>query len=115
MISLSNLANGSSGRAAWAEPSSETAGGASRGGHRRGDRLSNHHEFLCPSARTVVSAYREYPLSVVSPLHRRSWRCPRRRRRKCYKEIRPSHERDGLSVRQLPRPFHLHRRDVRRR
>jgi len=35
------------------------------GGHRRGYQLSADREFPCPSARTVVSAYREYPLSVV--------------------------------------------------
>jgi len=30
-----------------------------------GDLLSAHPEIWCPSARTLVSAYKEYELSVV--------------------------------------------------
>jgi transposase len=38
---------------------------------------------------------------------------PKRSRVKLYEQIRRSHERDGLSVRELARRFHVHRRDVR--
>ena len=36
------------------------------GGHQHGDQLSADRELPCPSARTVVSAYTEYELSVVT-------------------------------------------------
>ena len=38
---------------------------------------------------------------------------PKRSKVKLYEQIRRSHERDGLSVRELARRFHVHRRDVR--
>ncbi len=38
---------------------------------------------------------------------------PKRSKVKLYEQIRKAHERDGLSVRELARRFHVHRRDVR--
>jgi hypothetical protein len=46
------------------EPSSEPIGGAAVV-DRRGEQLSADPEFSCPSARNVVSVYKEYELSVV--------------------------------------------------
>jgi transposase len=44
---------------------------------------------------------------------RRPWAMSKRSRVRLYEQIRRAHERDGLSVRELARRFHVHRRDVR--
>lgn len=46
-------------------------------------------------------------------VRRRPWVMPKRSKVKLYEQVRKAHERDGLSVRELARRFHVHRRDVR--
>ncbi len=44
---------------------------------------------------------------------RRPWAMPKRSKVTLYEQIRKAHEREQLSVRELARRFHVHRRDVR--
>ena len=66
MISLADFVNVPSG--GWLEGVETSSHPAGRGscGDTNGTALYAYRDFWCPSARTYVSAHREYELSVVT-------------------------------------------------